>query len=61
MPQKSVVKQMISDGSSDLIARQILADMAGMTVNNSINELTTRIIFGSERDFRNSDSNQEED
>lgn len=33
----------------DWIARQILADLAGMNVNTSTNSLTTRIIFGKER------------
>ena len=32
--------------SSDWIARQILADVAGMSVNTTTNQLTTRIIFG---------------
>lgn len=31
---------------SDFLARQILADLAGMTVNDTTNTLTTRIIFG---------------
>ncbi len=34
---------------SDFIAREILADVAGMTVNDTTNSLTTRIIFGKER------------
>lgn len=34
---------------SDFIARQILADIAGMTVNDTTNSLSTRIIFGKER------------
>ena len=34
---------------SDFIARQILADVAGMTVNATTNSLTTRIIFGKNR------------
>ena len=34
---------------ADWIARQILADLAGMTVNDTTNSLTTRIIFGKER------------
>lgn len=34
---------------ADWTARQILADIAGMTVNDSTNSLTTRIIFGGER------------
>lgn len=34
---------------SDFIARQVLADVAGMTVNDTTNSLTTRIIFGSNR------------
>lgn len=34
---------------SDWIARQILADVAGMTVNDTTNSLTTRIIFGRNR------------
>ena len=33
----------------DFVARQILADLAGMTVNDTSNSLTTRIIFGTER------------
>lgn len=35
--------------SGDWAARQILADIAGMTVNDTTNSLTTRIIFGSNR------------
>ena len=31
------------------MAREILADLAGMTVNDTTNTLTTRIIFGKER------------
>ena len=34
---------------ADWIARQILADLAGMTVNDTTNSLTTRIIFDKER------------
>ena len=33
----------------DWTARQILADVAGLTVNDTTNSLTTRIIFGSNR------------
>ena len=33
----------------DWTARQILADLAGMTVNDTTNSLTTKIIFGKER------------
>ena len=35
--------------SADWLARQILADLAGMTVNDTTNSLTTKIIFGNER------------
>ena len=35
--------------SADWTARQILADLAGMTVNDTTNMLTTRIIFGGEK------------
>lgn len=35
--------------SADWTARQILADLAGMTVNDTTNSLTTRIIFGKEK------------
>ena len=35
--------------SSDWIARQILADVAGMSVNSTTNQLTTRIIFGTNK------------
>lgn len=34
---------------ADWTARQILADVAGLTVNDTTNTLTTRIIFGKER------------
>lgn len=34
---------------ADWTARQILADLAGMTVNDTTNTLTTRIIFGNNR------------
>lgn len=34
---------------ADWTARQILADLAGMTVNDTTNTLTTKIIFGSNR------------
>ena len=34
---------------SDFLARQILADVAGMSVNDTTNSLTTRIIFGNNR------------
>lgn len=33
----------------DFVARQILADLAGATVNDTTNSLTTRIVFGNER------------
>lgn len=33
----------------DFVAREILAEIAGMTVNDTTNSLTTRIIFGKER------------
>ena len=35
--------------SADFLAREILADLAGMTVNDTTNALTTRIIFGKEK------------
>lgn len=34
---------------ADFVARRILADVAGMTVNDTTNSLTTRIIFGTNR------------
>lgn len=34
---------------ADFVAREILADVAGMTVNDTTNSLTTRIIFGTNR------------
>ena len=34
---------------ADWTARQILADLAGMTVNDTTNTLTTKIIFGNEK------------
>ena len=35
--------------AADWTARQILADLAGLSVNDTTNTLTTKIIFGSER------------
>jgi len=35
--------------AADFIAREILADVAGLTVNDTTNSLTTRIIFGMDR------------
>lgn len=35
--------------SADWTARQILADLAGMTVNDTTNSLTSKIIFGNDR------------
>ena len=37
------------DRKADFTARQILADLAGMTVNDTTNSLTTKIIFGKEK------------
>ena len=34
---------------ADFVAREILADLAGMTVNDTTNSLTTRIIFSKEK------------
>lgn len=34
---------------SDFVAREILADVAGMSVNDTTNTLTTRIIFGDDK------------
>ena len=39
--------------SADWTARQILADLAGMTVNDTTNTLTTRIIFGKNKKPQN--------
>ena len=38
---------------ADWIARQILADLAGMTVNDTTNTLTTKIIFGNNKKPQN--------
>ena len=38
---------------ADFTARQILADVAGMTVNDTTNSLTTRIIFGKNKKPQN--------
>ena len=38
---------------ADWTARQILADLAGMSVNSSTNSLTTKIIFGDNRNPQN--------
>ena len=39
---------------ADFVARQILADIAGMTVNDTTNSLSTRIIFGKNKTPQNS-------
>lgn len=39
---------------SDFVARQVLADVAGMTVNDTTNSLTTRIIFGKNKNPQSS-------
>lgn len=39
---------------ADWMARQILADLAGMTVNDTTNTLTQRIIFGNDRNPQSS-------
>ena len=39
--------------SADWMARQILADLADMTVNDTTNSLTTKIIFGNEKKPQN--------
>lgn len=38
-----------NDRKADFTARKILADVAGMTVNDTTNSLTTKIIFGNNR------------
>lgn len=38
-----------NDRQADFVARQILADLAGGTVNDTTNSLTTKIIFGNNR------------
>lgn len=38
---------------ADFVARQVLADVAGMTVNDTTNSLTTKIIFGNNRKPQN--------
>ena len=38
-----------NDRKADFVAREILADVAGMTVNDTTNSLTTKIIFGNDK------------
>ncbi len=38
---------------ADFVAREIMADLAGMTVNDTTNSLTTRIIFGGNKKPQN--------
>lgn len=42
-------EKVFEDRKADFTARQILAEVAGMTVNDTTNSLTTRIIFGGEK------------
>lgn len=52
---------------ADFTARQILADVAGMTVNDTTNSLTTKIIFGNNKtpqssfNYRNMGSEDDDD
>lgn len=39
--------------NADWTSRQILADLTGMTVNDTSNSLTTRLIFGNEKNTQN--------
>ena len=38
-----------NDRKADFVAREILADLAGMTVNDTTNSLSARIIFGNDK------------
>ena len=44
-----VTEAVFNARKADFTARQILADVAGMTVNDTTNSLTTKIIFGNNR------------
>ncbi len=41
-----------NDRQGDIVARQILADLSGLTVNDPTAKHTARIIFGKDRDFK---------
>ena len=45
----SATEAVFNARKADFTARQILADVAGMTVNDTTNSLTTKIIFGNNR------------
>lgn len=42
-------EKVFDETQGDFIAREILAELAGMTVNDTTNTLTTKIIFGNEK------------
>lgn len=46
-------EEVFNHNQSDWLARQILADLADMTVNDTTNSLTTRIIFGKNKNPQN--------
>lgn len=49
LPYSELITGIFDESDADFLAREILADLAGMPVNTKINDLTAKIIFGSDK------------
>ena len=49
LPYSELITGIFDESNADFLAREILADLAGMPVNTNINDLTAKIIFGSDK------------
>ena len=49
LPYSELITGIFDESDADFLAREILADLAGMPVNTNINDLTAKIIFGSDK------------
>lgn len=50
LPTIDAVEVRCKDCKHNSLAREILAELTGMTVNDTTNQLTKRLIFGRDRD-----------
>ena len=49
LPYSELITGIFDESDADFLAREILADLAGMPVNTNINDLAAKIIFGSDK------------
>ena len=49
LPYSELITGIFDESDADFLAREIIADLAGMPVNTNINNLTAKIIFGSDK------------